>query len=105
MKNLALAVFALLVTSAAFAQASGTISGTVTASQGGGALPGATIRVRNTATGTSSVAQSAANGSYTLAALPPGSYDLSVDPPTLFIPFQRKNITVAAGQTVRVDIA
>jgi Carboxypeptidase regulatory-like domain len=105
MKSLASVLFALLVPSAVFAQASGAISGTVTASQGGGPLPGATVRVRNTATGTTSVAQTAANGSYTLASLPPGSYDLSVDPPPLFIPNQRKNIAVAAGQTVRVDVA
>src|SRR5215831_16117234 len=105
MKSLASAVFALLVASRVFAQTSGTISGTVTAAQGGGALPGATIRVRNTVTGTSSSAQSNPNGSYTLASLPPGTYDLSVEPPTLFVPFQQKNIAVAAGQTVRVDVA
>jgi carboxypeptidase family protein len=103
MKSLAFAVFTLLSASAVFAQ-TGTISGTLTASQGGGALPNAPVRARNTATGEAYSAQSAANGNYTLAGLPPASYDLSVGVP-LFVPFQRKNIAVRAGQTVRVDIA
>jgi len=103
--KLRLAFCASLIASSVAAQSGGTISGTVTASQGGGALPGATIRVRNTATGAASQAESAANGAYTLAGLPPGSYDLSVEPPPFFIPSGRRNIQVQAGRTVRVDLA
>lgn len=93
----------LLCVSAASAQTNGTINGTVGASQGGGALPKAAVRAKNTATGVSYSAESAANGSYTLAGLPPGNYEMSVEVPPLFIPFQRKNIQIQAGQTVRID--
>ena len=102
---LSLVLCAWLLPAAASAQTSGTINGTVTASQGGGVLPTATVRVKNTATGVSYSTQSAANGAYTLAGLPPGTYDMSVDPPPLFIPFERRNIQVQAGQTFRVDVA
>jgi hypothetical protein len=102
---LCVAVGVSLVAAAASGQIAGAISGTVTAAQGGGPLPGATIRVRETVTGATSQAQSAANGGYTLTGLAPGTYELSVDPPTLFIPSARQRVQVRNGQTVRIDIA
>ena len=98
-------IFVALLASAAFAQNTGSISGTVrTAAGDNPAVPFAQIRARNTTTGASFSAQSTADGSYTLSGLSPGSYEVSADYPPLFVPFSRKNIAVLAGQTVRVDV-
>ena len=92
-----------LSAAAALAQSGGTITGTVAAAQGGGALPKAPVHLKNAVTGTSYAVQSGADGSYTLAGLPPGNYELSAESP-LFIPFLRRDISVQAGQTLRIDI-
>jgi len=74
MKTNIMAICALLCAAAALAQSGGVITGTIVDAQGGAALPKAPVHLKNAATGTSYSAQSAANGSYTLAGLPPGSY-------------------------------
>ncbi len=42
-------------------------------------------------------------GTYTVSGMPAGSYDLSVEAPG-FNPFSRKNVTLQAGETLRLDI-
>src|SRR5882672_8143183 len=88
---------------AAFAQ-TGTISGKIVTVSGGNPVPKAAILVKNTATVASFSTQSAENGSYSIASLPPGSYELSAEFPPLFLPFRQKDIQVQTGQTVHFDI-
>src|SRR5260370_33684729 len=91
-----------LLTAAAFAQNSGTISGTVFDLQGQ-KVAKAPIQFTNLATGAVYKATSSDKGSYTLAQLPAGVYDLSV---TVlgFNPYAQKNLAVASGQTLQLDI-
>jgi hypothetical protein len=91
-----------LLTAAAFAQNSGTISGTVFDLQGQ-KVAKAPIQFTNLATGAVYKATSSDKGSYTLAQLPAGAYDLSA---TVlgFNPYAQKNIAVASGQTLQLDI-
>ncbi len=60
------------------AQNYGTIKGTVKDSSGA-VVPGASIVVTNTATGTATKAASLANGSYLVNSLQPGTYELAAD--------------------------
>ena len=66
-------VVAGLVPPAAFAQTAGTASGVVRDSLGG-AIPGATIRVINEATGAATEAVSDGEGNYQVSDLAPGQY-------------------------------
>ena len=92
----------LLVTAAVFGQNSGTLTGSVV-DLDGQKVAKAPIQAVNA--GTKAVYKTASSemGSYTLAALPAGSYDLSVDAPG-FNAFVRKGVQVGAGQNVRLDI-
>jgi hypothetical protein len=91
----------LLIT-AASAQNGGTITGTVLDLQND-KVAKAPIQVTNQATGAIHKATSSDKGSYTLAQLPAGTYDLSV---TMlgFNPYAQKNIAVASGKNVQLDI-
>jgi hypothetical protein len=95
---------ATLLTSAAFAQMPGTITGTVLTVAGTGVpVPKASVRATNASTGVFSLAITTQNGSYRLSGLAPGVYDFSVENPPFFLPFSRKDIQLQAGQTVRID--
>ena len=79
----------------------GTISGTVT-DQSGGAAPGATIAVRNVATGVTRTLQSNAAGRYEAAALAVGNYEVEAS----LAGFQtviRSGITLTVGRNAVVD--
>jgi hypothetical protein len=85
----------------AFAQSGGTITGTVSDTDGV-ALAKAAIQAKNASSGAVYKAESSTTGAYTLAQLPVGTYDLSV-----FVPGMRpyrQNVTVQAAQTLRLDI-
>ncbi|HYL35278.1 MAG TPA: carboxypeptidase-like regulatory domain-containing protein [Bryobacteraceae bacterium] len=85
----------------AFGQGTGgTISGTVT-DVDGRAVPGAQVQAKNEA-GAQFQAKAAASGGYTLAELPAGTYQITIASPGLQ-PFMKRNVTVQAGQTARVD--
>lgn len=85
-----------------FGQAlSGSLVGTVT-DPGGAIVPGATIRAVNVDTNQESKTESGGDGSYTLASLPPGSYDLTVSA-TGFRTAQLRRVMVTANATFRAD--
>lgn len=98
MKTLLLLVSA----AAALAQNSGTIGGTVLDIDGQ-TVANAPIQALNGATKAAYKTASSSKGDYTLSGLPAGVYDLSVDAPG-FNAFAQKDVNVAAGQTVRLEI-
>ncbi|MDZ7360313.1 MAG: TonB-dependent receptor [candidate division KSB1 bacterium] len=86
----------LVMATAAMAQ-NGTISGTVKAKAGGESLSGANVAIVGTTMG----AATDANGNYTIANVPPGSYRLRVT----FIGYEEasQNVRLTAGQTETVN--
>jgi hypothetical protein len=81
----------------------GAISGTVT-DPDGGPVPQAIVQARNPSTGMTYKAVSAANGTYTVTALPAGVYDITIPPIGFTFPkFERKGVEVQAGQTAHLD--
>jgi hypothetical protein len=71
----------------------------------GHAVPTASIRATDAATGRTYHATSTANGSYALGPLPAGTYTLIV--PRIgfnFVRFEKQHIDVRAGETVRLDV-
>ncbi|MBV8903871.1 MAG: carboxypeptidase regulatory-like domain-containing protein [Acidobacteriia bacterium] len=97
-----LSIFTLLFCLSAGAQAPATITGRVF-DLGGAPVPNAPVQVTSSATKAVYKATASENGNYTLASLPPGSYDLSVSVAG-FNPFTQQNIALTAGQTLRLDI-
>ena len=75
MRLLAISTSLLMFAAAASAQ-NGAIAGSVS-DPFGGVRPNAPVQAKNAATGTVYKAASAASGSYTLADLPAGTYDVS----------------------------
>jgi hypothetical protein len=95
-------ILLLLTTSLAIAQlTTGNISGTVT-DQSGGAIPGASVTLRNVETGISRTTTTLANGRYEAPNLPLGNYEVSV---TLagFQTSVRAGIELTAGRNAVVD--
>jgi hypothetical protein len=66
------------------------------------AVPGAAIQVRRTTTNETRTAQSDANGDFTVAGLPPGTYDITIDK-TGFRQVHETNLQLQVDQTARVD--
>src|SRR5438552_991389 len=94
----------LLIPIAAFPQAAnGRITGTVTDATGA-VIPGVSVEVKNTATGVAFTAVSTETGSYTAPNLPPGAYAITAVLPG-FKKYDRSGVTLAAAQTLKVDIA
>jgi Carboxypeptidase regulatory-like domain len=90
----------LLLASVAFGQ-SANVSGTVS-DDDGAAVPKVKLQATNTATKATYSAESGANGSYTLKALPAGSYELTASAPRM-VPYKQV-VTVRADQTSAMDI-
>ncbi len=102
MKTLISTLGLLLLASAAFAQTDrGTITGTVL-DPAGAVVPNASIEAKNTATSETYKAGSTGTGNYTLAALPAGTYELSVNAAG-FKKYVRPGLTVQVAETVRAD--
>jgi Carboxypeptidase regulatory-like domain len=98
----------VLFCAAALAQTTGAINGTVRVNaEDRPGVPNAPVVAKNTTTGASYSARSAANGSYAISGLPPGRYEISVNmsDPIPFPPFLQKDVAVRAGGATRVDIA
>jgi Carboxypeptidase regulatory-like domain len=92
----------LFLRSAACAQTSGSITGTVS-NLDGDAVPNAPIEITNASTKATFKTASSKTGAYTIAQLPAGTYNVSI---TLlgYNPFAQQNVTVAASQTLHLDI-
>ncbi|MGH9331934.1 MAG: beta strand repeat-containing protein [Vicinamibacterales bacterium] len=81
----------------------GTIGGTITRATGGAALAGATIQAVHTGI-IKATATSAANGTYTIPNLDPGTYDVRVHA-TGYSSEVRSNTVVVPETTTTVDVA
>jgi hypothetical protein len=91
-----------LVPMAAPAQVStGTLSGTLRDASGG-VLPGARVEGRNLETGLDRSTVTGAQGSWVLAGLPPGSWEIRISLDG-FRPLLRQGIVLAVGETAVVD--
>ena len=80
----------------------GQISGTV-ADPTGAVIPGASVVLRNVASGSQIAAQSGADGSYALANVAPGSYEITVTMQG-FEPFHDLGINIAGADSLRFDV-
>jgi hypothetical protein len=80
----------------------GTIAGRILDTEGG-VLPGVTVTARQTETGLQRTTTSDAQGRYTIAALPPGGYELRADLAG-FRPLIRSGVTLTIAQTAVVDL-
>jgi hypothetical protein len=93
---------ALLVTSVAFAQAPvGTISGTVR-DQSDAVVPGASITIRNVATGAERSVVSSDDGTFAVPSLPAGNYTVSAE--LASFKMFRTEVSVATGQVSNLDV-
>src|SRR5262245_33541356 len=100
--NVLLVLAMLAPVSAARAQSTGAVSGTVTASTGL-ALPAATITLRNTAAGPDRTVQTQTDGSYVFTNLSVnGTYEIQADLEG-FATVVHSNIVIGEGQRVTVD--
>ncbi|MGH9723252.1 MAG: carboxypeptidase-like regulatory domain-containing protein, partial [Bryobacteraceae bacterium] len=95
------AVSALLISVAAWADVTGTITGVVT-DPTGAVVPNSEIVAVNTGTNARFRAVSDAQGSYFLRALPVGVYGLAVTQPG-FRKFETKDVRLQVNEVVRVD--
>jgi hypothetical protein len=91
-----------LLCASACAQTSGTITGTVS-NLDGDAVPNASIQAVNTRTNATFKVASSQTGGYTLAQLPPGTYNLSINL-LGYNAYAQPNVPIAAAQTLRLDI-
>lgn len=69
----------------------------------GAAVPNATVQARNVATGETSSATTAGDGTYTIPFLRPGNYTLTVTA-SGFKTFVRENIVLQVGQVAGIDV-
>ncbi|MBM4246150.1 MAG: TonB-dependent receptor [Deltaproteobacteria bacterium] len=91
----------LLVPTLSWAQAGGGLTGTVKDSSGG-VVPGATVTLRNTATGELRTSVSTEDGVYRVTNLPRGTYDVTAEL-TGFRTTTQSGVLVTVGDTVRLD--
>jgi len=104
MKRHLLVVFVLLSTAMLVGQTfRGTILGSVT-DPSGAFVAGATVKVRNEATGLERTATTSANGSYSMSELPIGKYSVTVTQ-TGFETFVATGVAVDVASERRVDAA
>ena len=81
----------------------GTILGTVRDTSGA-VVPGANLSARNTETGVTRAAQASADGAYRFAALPVGSYEITIEHPG-FQKIVQKALTLTVGQEAVVNFS
>ena len=102
MKVLTITTLCVLLAASAFAQSDrGTITGTVT-DQDGGVVPGASVVAVNADNGSKYETVTTTTGNYTLAEVPVGIYNLSVEL-TGFGRFRQEGIRIFVAQTARID--
>jgi Carboxypeptidase regulatory-like domain len=96
-------VFLLLLSVPSWAATGGSISGVV-ADQSGAVIPGAALKLVNTAQRTSYQVLSDKQGLYSFPNLPVGHYDLTIEA-NGFTPQRETNLTVDTASAVRVDVS
>lgn len=98
-----LAVLALILTTTSYAQRDmGTITGTITDTQGG-VVPNAKITITEVATGLTYEVQSGTDGNYIRPALKAGTYSITAEA-TGFRRVEQQNIVLIAGDRVGVNL-
>ena len=98
-----IACLALMFCASAWAQDTASITGTVTDSSGA-AVPTAQVAITNTEHGVNRTAPTNASGEYLFAALPIGSYDLTVTADG-FKKFQARHVVLQVAEKARVNVA
>src|ERR1700722_15868049 len=102
MRSPALVIFVSLLSAAAFAQSDkGTLAGTVSL-PGGEPAFNATVQAKNTQSGAAFKATAGKDGSYSVADLPAGSYDVAITLPAV-TGFTQKALAVAAAKTTTLN--
>ena len=96
-----LLVLALFAGCAMWAQTA-SLTGRVT-DPSGAVIPGATVTVRAVATNISATAETTSEGYYTVPALVPGDYEISVVKQG-FVTVKQTGLTLAVGQVARLDV-
>src|ERR1039457_6545175 len=103
MRVLAIAACCLIASVAAFAQSDrGNITGTIS-DPASAVVPNASVVATNLDSGAQSKTETSATGNYTLASLPPGHYEITVEVPG-FKKFTQTGILVQVAQNARIDI-
>jgi hypothetical protein len=102
-RALALALAVLWVPWLAVAQSGGGLTGSIKDSTGA-VVPGATVTLRNTATGELRTAVSGDDGLYRVTNLPRGTYDVTAEL-SGFRTVMQSGVLVTVGDTVRLDFA
>ncbi len=103
MRKSAAVAFALLLAATAFGQTKpGAINGSVSDKKHL-PVPNAAIQARNIESGMVYKATAGLLGNYQLAGLPPGQYEFSATAAG-FQPYERKDLVVTTGETLRVDV-
>lgn len=100
--SLVLVLLAVLATPTAAQQGTAEIRGRVIDSSGG-ALPGATVMVRNQASGVFRQGVTTADGTYFLTGITPGVYEINAEL-TGFRKFSQKDVRLQVGSTASIDI-
>jgi hypothetical protein len=98
-----LTIFALAFAGAAQTRDTGAVFGTITDAEGA-FVPGAQVKLTNTGTGQTRVAQTNASGAYLFSLLPPGTYAISIEHPG-FRRYERRGIQLQANENVAVHMA
>lgn len=98
---LRLTLLVLGLSAAAFAQTAA-LTGRVT-DPSGAVVPGARVTARATASGVVSSTETTMDGYYTLPALPPGRYELTISKAG-FVPVRQADIELAVQQVARLDV-
>lgn len=97
-------LFFIAAAASVFGQtAAGTLTGIVT-DPTGAVIAGAPVTATHVDTGTKIVGTTSQTGNYTIAQMPVGRYVVTVTQ-TGFKTFRQENVTIAATQTLRLDIA
>jgi carboxypeptidase family protein/TonB-dependent receptor-like protein len=103
LRSIVLACFTFSFTSGAFAQSSnGTLHGTIT-DQGGGVLPGATVKLQSPSTGLSRDVITNHAGVYVFNFLPAGEYDITAEL-SGFKTARQAGLRLEIGQSLVVDL-
>jgi len=101
-RPVSLCVIALLCATGAYAQSGGTITGTVVDSDGE-AVTNAQIQAASRTTKAVYKAAGSEKGHYSLATLPPGTYDVSITA-LGFNAYNKPNVSISATEPLRLDV-